>query len=195
MLLSGFMSSILSSILPTLAILMRFIKFCFHIIRYYCVILCCYWKKFRFSQQNNSVRKPCMITIILLACFSRQSQLVVFKRSQRDSKSPQVYMTLLSVLADPNNTTVLMVSLLSLMVSTFSPFSKLLGTVLSAPSGIGITATPMFHSFFVPLQHASVYLSFRFLLFSLRSLQICQNPLYGQLFFVDNYYKMFSGRE
>ena len=71
--------------------------------------------------------------------------------SLRDSKSPQVTRTLLSILADFNNVVVWMVSTHPLIFKSFSSFINLLMTVSSAPITIGITVTFMFHSFFSSL--------------------------------------------
>ena len=79
---------------------------------------------------------------------------MVSRWSLSDSKSPQVFRTLLSILADLSNA-------VHWMVSTHPPISnsfKPLGIVPSAPITIGITVTFMFHSFFSSLAK-SKYLS------------------------------------
>ena len=91
--------------------------------------------------------------------FSHQRQLMVFHWSLRDSKSPPVSRTLLSILAVLNNVLVWMVSTLPPTSKSSSPFSNPLVTVPKAPITIGIIATFMFHSFFNSLAR-SRYLSF-----------------------------------
>ena len=78
--------------------------------------------------------------------------------SLSDNKSPQVFRTLLSILANLNNAVVLMVFI--------CPF----GIIPIAPIIFGITVTFMFHSFFSSLarsRYSSVFsLSFNFTLWS-----------------------------
>ena len=61
------------------------------------------------------------------ACLSSQFFFVVFHWSLKDNKSPQVSMTLLSILADPNTAVVWMVSLLSLIFSSPRIFPRSFG--------------------------------------------------------------------
>ena len=68
--------------------------------------------------------------------------------SLRDSKSPQVSRTLLSILAILNNAVVWMVSTRPPTSKSSSPFSNPLVTVPNAPITFGIIVTCMFHSFF-----------------------------------------------
>ena len=84
---------------------------------------------------------------------------MVFHWSLRDSKSPQVSRTLLSILAVLNNAVVWMVSTHPPTSKSFSPFSNPLVTVPKAPISIGIIVTCMFHSFFNSLARTR-YLSF-----------------------------------
>ena len=72
---------------------------------------------------------------------------MVFHWSLSDSKSPQVYRTLLSILAVLNNVVVWMVSTRPPTSKPSSPFNNPLVTVQSAPITIGIIVTFMFHSF------------------------------------------------
>ena len=67
--------------------------------------------------------------------------------SLSDSKSPQVSMTLLDILADLSNAVVWIVSTRPLVSKSFNPSTNPLVTVPSAPITIGITVTFMFHSF------------------------------------------------
>ena len=63
---------------------------------------------------------------------------MVFHESLRDSKSPQVSRTLLSILAVLNNVVVWMVSTRPPTSKSFSPFNNPLVTVPKAPITIGI---------------------------------------------------------
>ena len=71
-----------------------------------------------------------------------------FHWSLRDSKSPQVSRTLLSILAVLNNVVVWMVSTRPPNSNSSSSFSNLLVTVPNTPMTIGIIVTCIFHSFF-----------------------------------------------
>ena len=84
---------------------------------------------------------------------------MVFHWSLSDSKSPQVFRTLLKILSVLNNTVVWMVSTRPLTSKSSSPFNNPLVTVPKAPITIGIIVTFMFHSFFNSLARSS-YLSF-----------------------------------
>ena len=75
----------------------------------------------------------------------------VFKWSHSDSKSLPVCRTLLSILADLNNAVVWIVSIHPLISNSFSPLSKPLETVPSAPNTIGVPVTFMSHSFLCSL--------------------------------------------
>ena len=68
--------------------------------------------------------------------------------SLRDSKSPKVSRTLLSILAVLNNVVVWMVSTRLSTSNSSSSFSNPLVMVPKAPITFGIIATYMFHSFF-----------------------------------------------
>ena len=65
-----------------------------------------------------------------------------------DSKSPQVFRTLLGILADLSNAVVWIVSTYNLISKSSSHFINHLGIVPSVPITIGITVTFMFHSLF-----------------------------------------------
>ena len=73
---------------------------------------------------------------------------MVFHWSLRDSKSPQVSRTLLSILAVLNNAVVWMVSTRPSTSESSSPFNSTLVTVPKAPIPIGIIVNFMLHSFF-----------------------------------------------
>ena len=93
---------------------------------------------------------------------------MIFPRRLSDRKSLQVSRTLLSTLADSNNTVVWMISIRPLISKSSSPFTKPLWIVSSALITVGITVTFIFHTFFSSLARSS-YLRFFFLvlLFSL----------------------------
>ena len=84
---------------------------------------------------------------------------MVFHWSLSDSKSPQVSMTLLSILPVLNNVVVWMVCTRPPTSKSTSPFSNPLVTVPNAPITISIIVTFMFHSLFNSLAR-SRYLSF-----------------------------------
>ena len=84
---------------------------------------------------------------------------MVFHWSLSDSKSLQVFRTLLSILAVLNNVVVWMVSTRPPTSKSSSPFSNPLVAVLNAPMTIGIIVTSMFHIFFHSIE-SSRYLSF-----------------------------------
>ena len=73
---------------------------------------------------------------------------MVFHWSLRDSKSPLVSRTLLSILAVLNHVVIWMISTRPPTSKSFSPFSNPLVIVPNAPIKIGIIVTFMFHSFF-----------------------------------------------
>ena len=90
--------------------------------------------------------------------FSYQRKLMVFHWILSDSKSPQVFMTHLNILADLNN---------AVVSKSSSPIANPLVTLLSAPITAGITVTFMFHSFFQFSCKVSVFISlFAFLQWS-----------------------------
>ena len=109
---------------------------------------------------------------------------MVFHWSLSDSKSPQVSMTLLSIVAVLNNVVVSMVSTRPPTSKSSSPFSNPLVTVLNAPITIGIIVTCMFHSFFNSLAR-SRYLSFfsHFFSFILWSARRAKSTILQVLFF------------
>ena len=77
-------------------------------------------------------------------------------------QSPQVSRSLLGIWLDLNNAVVWMVSACPLISKSYSPFTKTLGIVPSAPITIGITITFMFHCFvcfFFSFLAKSTYLS------------------------------------
>ena len=84
---------------------------------------------------------------------------MVFHWNLSDSKSPQVFRTLLSILAVFNNAVVGMVSTRPPTSKSSRPFYNPLFTVLKAPITIGIIVIFKFHSFFNSLVR-SRYLSF-----------------------------------
>ena len=94
------------------------------------------------------VHIPLLLSLLLfLAIFSHLCQLMVFYWKLSDSKSTQISRTLFSILADLNNATVWMVSILPLITNSSSLFSKSLGTVPSVPAINVSIVTLNFHSF------------------------------------------------
>ena len=109
---------------------------------------------------------------------------MVFLLSLNDSKSPQVFKTRLSILADLKNTEVSMVSTCLLTSKSSSSLNQSLVTVQSAPNTTSITITFMFHRFFSSLSRLR-YLRFFFSLsfiFSLWSAGIVKSTI-QQFFF------------
>ena len=94
--------------------------------------------------------------------------------SLSDSKSLQVYRTLLSILADLNNAVVWQSS---------SPSISPLVSVLRVPITIGITIIFMFHCFISSLQGPGTYLSFYFLSILFYGQPRQQNPLFSKFSF------------
>ena len=112
-------------------------------------------------------------------------------------ESPQVFKTLLNILAVLNNVVVLMVSTRPQTSKSSCPFSNPLLTAPNAPITIVIIVTCMFHSFcffLIPWQGRSTYPSFQIL-----SVLFCSQPgqqsrqfcKFSFFFFVD-YYKVWS---
>ena len=107
---------------------------------------------------------------------------MVFHWNWSDSKSPQVSMTLLSILAVLNNAVVWMVSTRPLTFKSSSPFSNPLITVPKTPITIGIIVTCMFRSFFNSLAR-SRYLSLFSHSFILWSAGTAKSTILQVLFF------------
>ena len=103
--------------------------------------------------------------------FSYQRWPLVFHWSLRDSKSPQIYRSLLSILADLNNAVPWMLTTSPLISKSFSLCTNPLVTLPSAPVTIDITVTFMFHSFFSSLAKSRYLSFFRFL-----SVLLCDQP-------------------
>ena len=95
---------------------------------------------------------------------------MVFHWSLRDSKSPQVSRTRLSILAVLSNAVVWIVSTRPPISKSSRPLNNPLVTVPNAPITIGTIVTFMFHSFFNSLtrsRYLSFFsLSFKFILWS-----------------------------
>ena len=117
--------------------------------------------------------------IIFLASFSHQLWLMVFHLNLSDSKSPQVFRILLSILVNLNNVVVWMVLICPLISYFTSPLSKSLGTVPRALITIGIAITLIFHCFLCSLAR-SKYLS----LSSLSLIVVCWNVKFSFLFII-----------
>ena len=120
---------------------------------------------FLFSNPFVEVLPLSSLLLLLFESSSHQLMLMVFDLSLSDSKSPQVSRTLLSIVFDPSNTVIRMVST-RLLISRFS--NTCTSPLVSAPNAsitIGITITFMFHSFLSSLA-SSRYLSLFLLSFS-----------------------------
>ena len=87
-----------------------------------------------------------VVYFTLMRVFPHQP--MVFHWSLRDSKSPQVSRTLLSILADLNNAVVWMVFTHPLISNSPSPGVNPLAIAPRVPITICITVTFMFHIFF-----------------------------------------------
>ena len=125
----------------------------------------------------------------IIRVFSHQHKPMVFHWSLRDSKSPQVFRTLLSILAVLNNAVGWMVSSRPPTSKSSNPFSNPLVTVPNAPITIGIIVTCMFHSFFNS-PASSRYLSFfsHSFCFILLSAGTAKLTIFQVLFFFFYYY-------
>ena len=83
---------------------------------------------------------------------------MVFLWGLRDSKSPQIPSTILSILADLNNAVVWRVPTRPVISKLFSPCTNPIVTVPRATIAIGIIVTFMFHSFFNSLARSRLLL-------------------------------------
>ena len=104
---------------------------------------------------------------------------MVSHRSLSDSKSPQVSRTLLSILADFNNTKIRIVFTCPLISKASSLFINPLGIIPNASTTISTTVAFMFHKSFSSLARF-MYICF----FSLSFIFLCglprrQSPLFG----------------
>ena len=99
------------------------------------------------------------VFVLLVESFPHQRWMMVFHWSLSDSKFPQIFRTLLSILADVNNIVVWMVSTRPLISKSSSPFNNPSLIVPRTPITIGIIVTFLFHSFSYSLAR-SRYLSF-----------------------------------
>ena len=123
---------------------------------------------------------------------------MVFHWSRSDSKSPQVFKTLLNILAVLNNAVIWMVSTRLPISKSSGPFKYPLVTVRKAPTTTGIILTFMFHSFFfqflnkVEVRIFSTY-SFSFIEWSAGTAK--STILQVLFFFVDYYRVWFSSRD
>ena len=109
---------------------------------------------------------------------------MVFYWSPSDNKSPQVFNTLLSILANFNNAAFWTVSACALIQTPLAPLPGLWGSIPSATNTTGITVTFMFHSFLFLWQGTSTYLSFPFLWFSFCSIPGQQSLLFERFSFL-----------
>ena len=112
-----------------------------------------------------------------------------FHWSLSDSKSPQVFWTLLSIVAVLNNAVVWMVSTRPPTSKSSIPFNNPLVTVPKAPITIGIIVTFMFHCFSGKVEvHILLFTFFQFYSVVNRDSQV--HNFASSLFFV-----WFSGRD
>ena len=102
-----------------------------------------------------------IIIIIIIHCQSCDKWML-FRCHPCDSKFPQVPRTLLSILADFSNAVVCMIFVYPPISCSSSPFTKHLGTVLSAPITIGIIVTLIFSCFFSSLERSKYSSLFSF---------------------------------
>ena len=118
---------------------------------------------------------------------------MVFHWSLSDSKSPQVTMTCLRILAVLSNAVVWIVSTCPPTSKFSRPFYNPLVIVPNAPITIGTIVTFIFHSFFNSLAR-SRYLSFFSLSFRfiLGSAGTAKSTILQILFFLIDYYKVWS---
>ena len=82
-----------------------------------------------------------LLLLLFLESFLHQFLLMVFYWSLSDIKSPRVFRTLISILADYNNSEVLMVCNCPFISKPSSPFINPLLTVIREPIIIGINVT------------------------------------------------------
>ena len=119
--------------------------------------------------------------ILLSEFFFHQRQVMVSQRSLSDGKSPKVCMTLLSIMADLNDTVVWTVSTGPLISKSSSSLAKLFWIAPSARIATFIYVTFIFYCLF--WQCVSTYFSFRFLWFSLCSLQLASKSFFRKVLF------------
>ena len=114
--------------------------------------------------------------------------------------SPQVSWTFLTILADLNNTVVLIISICPLISKSSCPFSSPLGLVLIASISISTTITFMFLSFVCSLANFTYFfslfsLSFRFTLWSAETLKSTIRQILFFLFFLNYHLVWLSERD
>ena len=142
---------------------------------------------------GSPLQTSCIYYSFTSWAFLHQYLLMDFYWSLSLLKSPQVTRTVLSILADFNNAVVWMVSARPFISKSSCPFTNPLLTVPRAPITIGINGIFMFHSFFQFIAR-STYLSFFSLSFNftLWSVGTAQSTILQILFFVVDYYKVWS---
>ena len=92
--------------------------------------------------------KLLLLLLLFLVGFSGQRLLMVFQWGLRESNSIQVSRNFLRILATLSNAIISMFSTRPSISNSFSPFSKPLETVPSAPVTNGITVTLIFLNYF-----------------------------------------------
>ena len=148
------------------------------------------------NRSRRGIKRSCISSsigiILILESFSHQRQLMIFHWSLSGSKSPQVSVTLLSILTDLNNAVVLIIFIRRVISKPIPPCTNPLVTLPRARIKIGITVIFMFHSFCNSLV-SSRYLSFFSLSFNftLWSTGTAKSTIL-QIFVVVDYYKIWS---
>ena len=123
--------------------------------------------------------------------------LIVFHWSLSDRKSPQVFKTLLGILAGLNNTVVWMVSTRPPSTKSSSPFNNPLVNVPKTLITIGLIITFMFYNFFNSLVRSRYWSFFSFSISFIRwSAETAKSTiLQFSLFVVHNHKFWCSGRD
>ena len=134
--------------------------------QFWCVYYLAVWSNFNLLHNSQWMTFPTQLCldfiIIIIVIIIRVFILVitkVFHWGLSDNKSLQVFKTLQSILIDFSSTVVWEISILHLIFSSCSLFSKFLRTISMTPTTIGTTVTFMFNRFFSSLAR-SLYLSF-----------------------------------
>ena len=135
-----------------------------------------------------NIRSSLLVRILRSVCISLSSHFTpcmfftpaldgVFYWNLNDSKSSRASRTLLSILVDPNNAVICIVSISPQMSNSSSSFSKPLGTVSSTSIVIAITVIFMFHNF-LNSQGKSKYFSLYFVFFYFHSVVGCDGKVH-----------------
>ena len=142
--------------------------------------------------QSGQLIQFAVIVIIIIANFSYQFLLIVFHWSLSDSKSPQVSWIHLSILLS------ILTALWPGWYQFFfwSPIPSVSFRSLWGPFYVQLVSlSPCFTAFTALWQDPSIWLSFRFLLFSVGGPLKQQNPLDNKIFFLSNQYEISSSSQ